>query len=486
MKTRLLPAIAAFIFLVAVSAAPGAADPDFPKPGSPKSYAPKKGKKCKRGYRSVKRKGKRVCVKRKKLAKRTPQAIVPNLHVHLGPTFKRDPLNPFKVTYSYSASATRDATPPATGQVPTALPSGVLAFYGDGKLECAINVGGQANSGECPVVYQELGQHRVTTIFSSGERSVTATETQQIDPLATTTMMSASFVPSGASEIDLGNVGTLELSAGAQPVGVPHVGCNQSDPATCIDYVPSFLSGSGGPHTGYTFPLAGSTQYEVWVRDARFGVCFNQPHWEITARRENGDALALGGNTGFVGPHSRWYSLADIGTDLALGSRHLMARTNAGAGYVSSSATAPVQFTPPLPADPCAEDYGSLDFTYEDFPDPPVYETNQWTEVGTVRVERDPASMAVFCTEGQAIAMSSPCIPNGVEELVVSASPPFASDCGQLTFEPADPETELGPTFTRPRAEVEAGAADFYGRGGSKWATGMMQFAPTLPPECEP
>ena len=143
-------------------------------------YVPKHGKRCHHGYvtkhRVVKRHGHRrrvrVCVKRHSGATPSPSRRTV-LHAHLDPTFTRDPGDPFRVTYQFSASATSEAVASASlasasVEESTPLPSGVLSLYSDGSLECAINVGGSSDSGECPVRYAALGQHRVTTIYTSG------------------------------------------------------------------------------------------------------------------------------------------------------------------------------------------------------------------------------------------------------------------------------------------------------------------------------
>lgn len=171
-----------------------AAAPAFAK--SPHRYT-LHGKHCKHGYRKARRPHKTFCIKRP-TRKGAAFADKVKLHAHLDPSYTRNPLDPFEVTYAYSASATQE---PLAGRAsisteePASLPSGVLAFYSDGKLECAVNVGGSATGSECPVEYQALGEHRVTTIYSSGEQSATETEVESIQSLPTSPSLSASYVP---------------------------------------------------------------------------------------------------------------------------------------------------------------------------------------------------------------------------------------------------------------------------------------------------
>lgn len=261
--TILLVGLSGFIFTVPAGATK-----------SPHRYSPKHGAKCNKAYKRVVKhrrhhKKKVFCVKRATKKHRKPSApasspVAPaattpekaKLHSHLDPSFTRDPLNPFLVTYAYSASASQEATPQlrALGVVeePAPLPSGVLSLFSDGKLECAINVGGTATEGECPVSYQALGPHTVTTIYTSGEQSATETEVEQIDPIPTTTTLTASYadLPGGPELMEkdgLGRkhvecgydgpegeecsyayrwrLGTLALAASSSPAGSPSIRC---------------------------------------------------------------------------------------------------------------------------------------------------------------------------------------------------------------------------------------------------------------------
>jgi hypothetical protein len=197
-------------------------------------YVPKRGVACHRGYvakhRVVKHHGHRrrvrVCLKRS-VAAGSPASSI-KLHAHLSPTHTRDPRDPFHVTYSYGASATRAdggggasaSTASASAAEDAPLPSGVLSLFSDGVLYCAVNVGGQAVGDECPVEYAELGQHRVTSVYTSGEDSSTVTEVQTIEPLPTTTSLVAAFVVSAPRETDQGSEVYLVGELTAQTSGV--------------------------------------------------------------------------------------------------------------------------------------------------------------------------------------------------------------------------------------------------------------------------
>jgi hypothetical protein len=150
----LVAALAVFAVAFLASAAFGARQPH--------RYAPK-GNHCRKGYRKVhKRHHKIFCVRKATKGAGKPIAVPKvRLHAHLDPTFTRDPLDPFKVTYTYSASATQEVVGRASisSEDAAPLPSGVLALYSDGKLECAVNVGSGVEGSECPVSYQALGEH---------------------------------------------------------------------------------------------------------------------------------------------------------------------------------------------------------------------------------------------------------------------------------------------------------------------------------------
>lgn len=203
-------------------------------PAGASAYTPRHGKPCRHGFAArhkvVKLKGHRhrvrICVKRKAKPKTSAPTLATKtkLHAHLDPSYTRDLMDPFKITYAYSASATQQQVPVAgasavAAEEPAPLPSGVLALYSDGKLECAINVGGSATGSQCPVAYQALGDHSVTTIYTSGENSATETEVERIEPLATTTTLSVGYEPlsQGYQTMKGWRIGTLSVTGSLTP-----------------------------------------------------------------------------------------------------------------------------------------------------------------------------------------------------------------------------------------------------------------------------
>lgn len=226
-------------------------------------YVPRKGVPCHRGYatrhrvvvRGGHRRRVRVCVKRRAGSVPPPASRRVALHAHLDPSFTRDPLDPFRVTYQFSASATSE-TPASTSlpaaEEPAPLPTGVLALYSDGSLECAVNVGGAVGEGECPVSYAALGQHRVTTVYSSGEQSATTTELEQIEPLPTTTSLTAAFTPAPPHEAD----------GGSTPSGVYSVGVLTAQTSGTLD---------GGAAPGAALVRLGSGGWEASVGGGSYG-----------------------------------------------------------------------------------------------------------------------------------------------------------------------------------------------------------------------
>lgn len=308
-------------------------------------YVPKHGVACHRGYvtkhRVVKRhdhrRRVRVCVKRHSGATPSPSRRTV-LHAHLDPTFTRDPSDPFRVTYQFSASATSEAVASASAssvEEPAPLPSGVLALYSDGSLECAINVGGAVNEGKCPVTYKTLGQHRVTTIYTSGEQSATATELEQIEPFPTHATVSATFEPQppheeevtfpektfdGGTEFESETVyhaGTLIFAAGggARVVCGPAVDGGSPPPVTLPPVPPADCESGTAPvyvkPGGDEFLLRLGTPSSA--RLASFGDA-----WEPLSAYQSGE-------------YGVW------------------AVVHPPAGYAPSEATAPVQFSPTLP-----------------------------------------------------------------------------------------------------------------------------------------
>jgi hypothetical protein len=324
MHHRILTIVLVAICGLSFTASAGAAK-------APHRYSPKHGAKCRKAYKRVKH-GKRVyCVKRKAKKKAaTPPAAAPlvektKLHSHLDPTFTRDPLDPFKVTYAYSASATQQSFSTESlalgAEEPAPLPSGVLALYSDGRLECAVNVGSGVEGSECPVDYSALGQHTVTTIYSSGEQSATETEVETITPLATETTLSLSYSPIETQEgqtiktgSGLYHLGDLSITVGSTPAAKADLDCG----GTAVEH----LSGSGCYEVGSAVDHVYGNDPSGCLQSVRISASTN---WEVVADAES------------LSP-----------ADLESGRFHLRAAVPTGDGYGGSEATAPLQFDPEL------------------------------------------------------------------------------------------------------------------------------------------
>jgi hypothetical protein len=106
-------------------------------------------------------------------------------YAYIDPSFVQTPTNPLVVTYAFSAAATADTD---GVQVATPLPVGILNFYSDGVLECAVNVGTAVSGGTCRVGYSAFGTHTVVTEYITGATTtVSQTAVESIQPFATTT-----------------------------------------------------------------------------------------------------------------------------------------------------------------------------------------------------------------------------------------------------------------------------------------------------------
>jgi hypothetical protein len=275
------------------------------------------GKHCKRGYRKARRPHKTFCIKRP-AKKGAALAEKVKLHAHLDPSYTRNPLDPFEVTYAYSASATQEPlgrSASISAEEPASLPSGVLAFYSDGRLECAVNVGGSAVGSECPVEYQALGEHRVTTIYSSGEQSATETEVESIQPLPTSTGLDLSYearVPL-ATTGGLWWIGDLKLNTTASPTGLAvSIGC-----------------GGGAPNH-----LTTSGCYEI-----------NNSHQHVYAN-PTGSCSAPELGAIYIAESPSTTGSALMPEDVELGAYHARASVAGVDGYMPSEAITPIQFTP--------------------------------------------------------------------------------------------------------------------------------------------
>lgn len=281
-----------------------------------------KHKHCRKGYRRVKRTQKTFCIKRAK--RKAAKASGPvKLHAHLDPSYTRNPLDPFEVTYAYSASATQEPAARSASisvEEPAPLPSGVLAFYSDGKLECAVNVGGASTGSECPVEYQALGEHRVTTIYSSGEQSATETEVESIAPLATTAALTTVYQPRTPEEVN-GTawwwIGDLEVSPSVSPSSAQiQMNCGEA---------PAEFYGAITPNDCYIVS-AGTEHVYGWFNCSE----------ELAASVRISTTAPTN-----IDPSVEW----PTGSQITEGHFHITAKAS-GSGYSESSISVPLQFSP--------------------------------------------------------------------------------------------------------------------------------------------
>lgn len=179
-----------------------------------------------------------------------PTAPTPSYsyEAHVDPTFTQGAL-PLDVTYSYSAGATETLNGVKTDMAQAgSLPGGVLQLFSDGLLACSINVGGGTNSGQCPVTYSTYGNHQVVTTYNlNGVAPVTETDSENIEPFASTTTVGAATV--GAETVDSSNNYAVTVTfpvtisgAGAVPTGSisgPGLSCTvlTAGSGTCLETV---------------------------------------------------------------------------------------------------------------------------------------------------------------------------------------------------------------------------------------------------------
>ncbi|HJZ36820.1 MAG TPA: hypothetical protein VJ204_11180 [Solirubrobacterales bacterium] len=168
------------------------------------------------------------------------------VHAAIGTGFDQNPLVPDEVTWSFSASATRTATVEGVPRTETApLPSGELAFFVDGKLECEIHAIGAIDGSACTSVVKQLGAHEVTAIFTDGELSSTVTRIDYLDKYPTQTNLQVSIEPTAPEYLAVGEapdniqpeygfeVGRVRITGSVDPGGVPTFSC-EGEPVGCL------------------------------------------------------------------------------------------------------------------------------------------------------------------------------------------------------------------------------------------------------------
>jgi hypothetical protein len=168
------------------------------------------------------------------------------VHATIGAGFTQNPLVPDEVTWHYAASATRTVTTDGVAQSEeVTLPSGELAFFVDGKLECEIHALGAITGSTCTTVVKQLGAHEVEAIFTTGELSGTATRVDYLEKVPTQTDLQVSIEPTPPEYIEVGEapdniqpeygyeVGRVLITGSVTPGGFPALTC-EGQPVGCL------------------------------------------------------------------------------------------------------------------------------------------------------------------------------------------------------------------------------------------------------------
>ncbi|HET6241627.1 MAG TPA: hypothetical protein VFD99_06535 [Arthrobacter sp.] len=274
-----------------------------------------------------------------------PQRFV-RLAAHLGQP-QRDIEDPYSATFPYTASAgSVDTEVSATAIAePAALPEGVLAFYSDGILECALNVGGVVVGDECQVGYEELGRHRATTIYTSGSESAVATELHDIEPLATATTLEVGYQPldQGYETSKGWRIGTLVITGNLDPSGAGVLRLLCMGEADCLAMPASELGGYPALDPTVEVPVYGQCEPQ--------SIPIPEGPTVVPCQQVKVDPLPDGSSSVEV----EWWPASDF----VAGSRVLRAASllHAGAGYLDSEARTAVQFVPELRGTFCKPEY---------------------------------------------------------------------------------------------------------------------------------
>lgn len=269
-----------------------------------------------------------------------PTPSVVRLHAHLDPSFTRDASNPFRVTYSYSASATSEpagtkATLATSEPVP--LPEGVLQLYNDGLLACSKNVGGATTGGECPVTYSTLGEHTVTTVYTSGETAATETSVEHIEAVAVSVSAAASYTAFAHSEAE--GVGechwesTWDANCAYWQIGSLTLEASASDAYGMAPGVPHVSMGAPSCSEAPGVRICGTTTAGA----APLGV----PVWAATPPGEPQRVVMVAFGSGRPESLAEWQPAAD-----AEAGYPVSASDSPGAGYAVTAVGSSISFTP--------------------------------------------------------------------------------------------------------------------------------------------
>jgi hypothetical protein len=197
-------------------------------------------------------------------------------HVQLDSGFSQNPLDPMKVTWSYSASATEEITDAAGTLLavrPAPLPEGTVSLLVDGDPGCVEHVGPGHEESECQVTLDALGPQTVTVTYESGTLSSTTSRVDTVETIAAQDSLSVRYEELPESqEIDGGEflVGWLYLHGTVEPSAAASLGGNFANGCDAGDQLGGcFALAYAEPGTGHTAPqldAGGNGKVGVFMR----------------------------------------------------------------------------------------------------------------------------------------------------------------------------------------------------------------------------
>ncbi len=279
---------------------------------TPVRHPPAHGARCRRHHKVS-------CVRR-----HAPRAV--ELHAHLDPTFTRDRLDPFKITYTYSASATKK-TAGSSAEEPAPPPAGVLSLVSDGRLDCAVFVGAGVKGSRCTVDYAKLGRHRVRVVYTSGERSATESRIESVPQLAN----------------ELWHVASAFEAARASTVQPALVEANR---ATLVGLLTTDVLGQDAPAIAATLGCGG----DVAPESLSSSDCYQATGFTEYVYARSRHPCSVGIEGVFISSKTdpaRVDGFEFSPAEIESGTDHLRVRVPAGDGYATSEETVPIKFRLP-------------------------------------------------------------------------------------------------------------------------------------------
>jgi hypothetical protein len=209
-------------------------------------------------------------VRRGRCRDRAPVRVY-RLGVELDPRPQRGLANPFNVLYSARVTTTSEAAgdPASAKQVPPL--SGTVRVFDDGLLACTVQVGGKQRIADCPIEYPALGRHQVTAAYEVGSKTASATMIDDLQPFGTGFTATARFVPNALAgaflpacpveepcELEAGLMENVEIEIGKLVVAV--------SPVSPWGTLPSSACGTEEPNCR-TVALGkdGAQSFQVWT-----------------------------------------------------------------------------------------------------------------------------------------------------------------------------------------------------------------------------